>query len=206
MGVSTIIEIFATLFITIDPPGVIGPYMSLTSRYDHQEKQTILRQAILFSFIVLISCIFIGKAILDVLGISLFALQIAGGILFFKFGYDTMNGTSHQVSEDDSPGFVPLGFPIIAGPGSITATIILSSTLIGGSQAMFHGSMIVLAVFSCLLITYLMLRHSGVIIRSLGDKATKAIIKIIGLLIMSIGIQLILVGLQQWMTGFNTHI
>ncbi|MCH8907879.1 MAG: MarC family protein [Candidatus Heimdallarchaeota archaeon] len=196
-------EIFLTLLIILDPPGVLAPYMSLTKEYNAIEKNTILKQAIGFSAIVLIGTLFIGHAILGALGISTFALKIAGGILLMKFGYETM--TDSMVTKSvpgESPSFAPLGFPMISGPGSITAVILISerdySDVIFIHKYLFIVPIIVIALF----VMYLVLRSSDKIKSVIGEKSLGAIVKIVGLLILTIGIQLIFLGIQNWIIEF----
>ncbi|MGB1981717.1 MAG: MarC family protein, partial [Candidatus Kariarchaeum pelagius] len=104
------IEAFVTLLIMVNPIGVIPPYLNLTSDLNRIERRLILKQAMIFATGIMIVTVFIGKTLLTSLGIDTFALQIAGGILFFKFGYDILNGKTN-VPKDESPGLVPLGFP-----------------------------------------------------------------------------------------------
>ncbi len=192
-----LLESLFALFITIDPIGVIGPYLSLTSEYDDDEKNKILFSAIKFATTVLIVCLFIGGFILDMFGISTFSLKIAGGILFFKFGYDILNGRKYSKDEEQgNPALVPLGFPIIAGPGSITAVILLSSQL---SAQIEMSLVLITSIMVIMFLTFISLKHSVKIIKFLGDEATKAIIKITGLLIITIGVQLILSGISDWL-------
>ena len=168
-----LLESLFALFISINPIGVISPYLSLTSEYDAVERKRILHSAIKFATTVLIVCLFIGGLILDVFGISTFSLKIAGGILFFKFGYDTINGTKLVNEENqDNPSFVPLGFPIIAGPGSITAIILLSSQL---SSHIELSIILIISIIAIMFLTFIVLKHSTRIIKFLGDEATKAI-------------------------------
>ncbi|MCE7735500.1 MAG: MarC family protein, partial [Candidatus Heimdallarchaeota archaeon] len=181
----------------INPISVISPYLSITSEYQEKERRKILNSSIKFATIALITCLFIGGMVLDIFGISTFSLKIAGGILFFKFGYDTING--QKLMKDDSqenPGLVPLGFPIIAGPGSITAIILLSTQL---SFQIELAISLISSILIIMVLTFLVLRQSTQIIRVLGAEATKAIVKIMGLLIITLGIQLILTGINDWM-------
>lgn len=201
------LEITVTLLIMIDPPGVIAPYLSLTGSLDQTEKQKVLSQAFVFSTIVLISSVFIGKAILDLLGISIYALQIAGGIIFFKFGYDVMTGKLEELEENDAPGIVPLGFPVIAGPGSITAVVLLASEITNKQGYITPDLLVIIASIAVALsITYLTLRYADPITKKIGNNTTTAIVKVVGLLIISIGIQLVLGGLQSWIVHLRGEI
>lgn len=176
--------------------GVIPPYLSLTHELDSNTRRHILKQAMLFASIIMVACVFIGRSLLAALGIATFALQIAGGILFFKFGYEVMTG-SLETGSDQAPGLVPLGFPIIAGPGSITAIIVFSS------QTQAVELYLLMAIIIVLGITFGFLYFAKSIVSVLGDDATMAIVKLMGLLIITIGIQLILTGLQAWLVSSN---
>lgn len=191
-----LVEILITLFVMINPLGVIPPYLSLTEQLDRAGRRQILKQAMIFAIVIMFVCVFIGQTILSALGIATFALQIAGGILFFKFGYEVMTGSLNPDS-DQAPGLVPLGFPIIAGPGSITAIIVFSS------QYQTIELYLLLAILIVLGITFGFLYFATSIVTMLGDDATMAIVKLMGLLIITIGIQLILSGLQAWLLSTN---
>ena len=186
------LESFVTLLIMINPINVIPSFLSLTSELDKIQRHQILKQAMVFASAILITCVFVGRTILEALGISTFALQIAGGILFFKFGYEVMTGAI-KVNSEESPGLVPLGFPIIAGPGSITAIILLSTKYNQVELPM------TLAIIFVLLITFFFLYTAKSVVSLLGNDATTAIVKLMGLLVVTIGIQLILSGLQVWL-------
>ncbi|MHA2028141.1 MAG: MarC family protein [Candidatus Kariarchaeaceae archaeon] len=201
-----ILEIFITLLIIVDPPGVIAPYLSLTQSLKMEQKKQILRQAIAFSTSVLVVSAFIGRLILEILGLSTFALQIAGGMLFFKFGYDVMNGKMEEKAENESPGLVPLGFPIIAGPGSITSVILISTTISWRNGIDPILVILILCIIIVLAVTYMVLHYAEPISIKLGPNATNAIVKIFGLLIITIGIQLILSGLQEWILTFGSQL
>ena len=185
------IEAFVTLLIMVNPIGVIPPYLNLTSDLNRIERRLILKQAMIFATGIMIVTVFIGKTLLTSLGIDTFALQIAGGILFFKFGYDILNGKTN-VPKDESPGLVPLGFPLSAGPGSITALIVMTS------QYNNFELYTIVAIILVLTLTFVIMYFAKAVVKLLGLNATMAVVKIMGLLIISRGIQLILSGLQSW--------
>ncbi len=165
--------------------------MNLTSDLNRIEKID-LKQAMIFATGIMIVTVFVGKTLLTGLGIDTFALQIAGGILFFKFGYDILNGKTN-VPKDESPGLVPLGFPLIAGPGSITALIVMTSQY-------NYFELYKLLIILVLALTFVILQFCKI-----GLNATMAVVKIMGLLIISRGIQLILSGLQSWVLEMSLN-
>ena len=192
------IEAFVTLLIMVNPIGVIPPYLNLTSDLNRIERRLILKQAMIFATGIMIVTVFIGKTLLTILGIDTFALQIAGGILFFKFGYDILNGKTN-VPKDESPGLVPLGFPLIAGPGSITALIVMTS------QYNNFELYTIVAIILVLTLTFVIMYFAKAVVKLLGLNATMAVVKIMGLLIISRGIQLILSGLQSWVLEMSLN-
>ena len=192
------IEAFVTLLIMVNPIGVIPPYLNLTSDLNRIERRLILKQAMIFATGIMIVTVFVGKTLLTGLGIDTFALQIAGGILFFKFGYDILNGKTN-VPKDESPGLVPLGFPLIAGPGSITALIVMTS------QYNNFEMYAIVAIIIVLALTFVIMYFAKAVVKLLGLNATMAVVKIMGLLIISRGIQLILSGLQSWVLEMSLN-
>ena len=192
------IEAFVTLLIMVNPIGVIPPYLNLTSDLNRIERRLILKQAMIFATGIMIVTVFVGKTLLTGLGIDTFALQIAGGILFFKFGYDILNGKTN-VPKDESPGLVPLGFPLIAGPGSITALIVMTS------QYNNFELYAIVAIILVLGLTFVIMYFAKAVVKLLGLNATMAVVKIMGLLIISRGIQLILSGLQSWVLEMSLN-
>ncbi len=192
------IEAFVTLLIMVNPIGVIPPYLNLTSDLKRIERRLILKQAMIFATGIMIVTVFVGKTLLTSLGIDTFALQIAGGILFFKFGYDILNGKTN-VPKDESPGLVPLGFPLIAGPGSITALIVMTS------QYNNFELYAIVAIILVLALTFVIMYFAKAVVKLLGLNATMAVVKIMGLLIISRGIQLILSGLQSWVLDMSLN-
>ena len=192
------IEAFVTLLIMVNPIGVIPPYLNLTSDLKRIERRLILKQAMIFATGIMIVTVFVGKTLLTGLGIDTFALQIAGGILFFKFGYDILNGKTN-VPKDESPGLVPLGFPLIAGPGSITALIVMTS------QYNNFELYAIVAITLVLSLTFVIMYFAKAVVKLLGLNATMAVVKIMGLLIISRGIQLILSGLQSWVLKISLN-
>ncbi len=194
------LDVFVTLLVTINPIAVLATYLSLTSHLGKGQKEVVLRQGILFALVVLLVSVFLGNLILKGLGLERYALQVAGGLLFFKFGWDAMQSRVLAEEGDDvTTGAVPLGFPVIAGPGSITAVILFSSVSSPALNGLYIA--LVFSVFFCLGVTYLLLKHAEAITSRLGKNATVAMVKITGLLIITLGIQLVMSGIAEWLHG-----
>ena len=120
------IQVFVTLIVIIDPPGVIPIFLSLVSKYHAQEQRRLAWKTASVSFLVIITFALFGQFILDYLKISLPALQGAGGLLLLLVALDLLIGNERKPSNENdvNVALVPLGTPLLAGPGAIVATII----------------------------------------------------------------------------------
>ncbi len=126
-----------TLVIMINPFGAFGVLAALSEIPD-AKRNKIIRDAILFALAVFVVSILAGDWIINSLGLSLSSLQIAGGILFVKFGYDYISGKHIEIKVGFNPSIAPLGFPLIADPGTITAVILFSNEIIFNYGTLFN--------------------------------------------------------------------
>ncbi len=179
------------IFLTLNPLAVFASFTSLTVELTRAQKRSLANKSLLFATCVLLIIAVGGLALLKFLGLETFSLQIAGGVLFVKFGWDTLGAPRNDL-KIESP-FVPLGFPIIAGPGSITAVIVLANSV--------SFIEILLALALSLLFTALLLHFSDNIYSSVGEDMTKSLLKIMGVFIITLGIQLVLSGIGLWITS-----
>ena len=122
-------EAFVTLFVIIDPPGTVPIFLGLTSTMTTRKRRRAAQQAVLVAFGVIVAFAVFGQTILDYLGISLPALQAAGGLLLLLVALEllTDNAKEPEAHESVNIALVPLGTPLLAGPGAIVATMLLCS-------------------------------------------------------------------------------
>ena len=190
-----------TLVVIMDPPGSIPVFLSLVGRKSHAARARAARQGVLVSLGVITLFAVAGEAILSYLGIGIPALQGAGGLLLLLIALDLLTGrgnTEPEIVEDVNIALVPLGTPLLAGPGAIAATIVYVR------QAHGHlGSYVALALAILVvhLILFLCLRYSGLVIRLVKESGIELMAKIAGLLLAAIAVQLVANAIRGFISG-----
>jgi MarC family membrane protein len=190
-----------TLTVIMDPPGNIPVFLSLVGRRSKEARNRAARQGVLVSLAVITLFAVAGEAILSYLGIGIPALQGAGGLLLLLIALDLLTGkgaTEPEAVEDVNIALVPLGTPLLAGPGAIAATIVFVRQANGQI-----GSYLALAaaILTVHLINYVVLRYSGLVIRVIKDNGIVLVAKIAGLLLAAIAVQLIAEAVKGFITG-----
>ena len=198
------LAVLASLFSVVNPIGAIPVFLALTPNDTVQERRsTAMRTAIYFA--LLLTAFFLaGTMILSFFGISLSAMRIAGGLVILASGYGLLYGkmadsravdkkVKNEALEKDDISFSPMAMPMLSGPGSI-------SLLIGyfDEYAALDQRMIVIAViFSLAFLVYLILLSSPALFRLLGFAGLQAMTRIMGFIVMAIGVQYIILGAIQ---------
>ncbi len=184
-------SVFVTLFVIMDPPGTVPVFLALTSTMTSRQRRRAARQAIAVAFGVIVVFALFGKQVLEYMHISLPALQASGGLLLLLVAMELLTGRLEepQPSETGSVNvaLVPLGTPLLAGPGAIVATMVFVQDA-HTSAAWVSIAIGVLAVHVCL---WLAMRFAGVIHRVLKESGTTLITRIAGLLLAAIAVQLV---------------
>ena len=187
--VKLFIEVFVTLFVIMDPPGTIPLFLSLTSGRSHRMRKRMAWQAVMVAFFVITVFALFGQSILNYLGITLPAMQAAGGLLLLLVALELLTGRADEPSEtaNVNVALVPLGTPLLAGPGAIVATIVVVRRVdnVGEALALAAG---IIAVH---LVLWVFMRYSVVIIRVIKDSGVTLITRIAGLLLSAIAVQLV---------------
>lgn len=182
-------EAFVTLFVIIDPPGTIPLFLALTSGRTAKMRRRASWQAVLVAFSVIVVFAVFGQQILQYLGIGIPALQGAGGLLLVLVALELLTGQAEQPREvaDVNVALVPLGTPLLAGPGAIVATIVFVRRADGGAGYLAVGA----AILAVHVVLYAFLRFSGAIIKVVRESGISLITRISGLLLSAIAVQLI---------------
>jgi multiple antibiotic resistance protein len=182
-------EAFVTLFVIMDPLGTIPVFLGLTGGFTMRGRARAAGLAVLVSLGVIISFALFGQQILDYLGIGIPALQGAGGLLLLLVALDLLTGRAEDPQEvhDVNVALVPLGTPLLAGPGAIVATIVFVRRSDGVADYVALG----LAILAVHLALFLALRFSGGIIRVIRDSGIVLVSRIAGLLLSAIAVQLV---------------
>lgn len=185
-------EVFITLFVIMDPPGTVPIFLGLTSTMTRQQRNRAARQAILVAFGVIVSFAVFGQQLLAYMHISLPALQASGGLLLLLVAMELLTGRMEEPEPSGNGNvnvaLVPLGTPLLAGPGAIVATMVFVQATDGSTADWVAIGLGVLAVHLCL---YLAMRFANVIHRVLGDSGVILVTRIAGLLLAAIAVQLV---------------
>jgi multiple antibiotic resistance protein len=190
-----------TLTVIMDPTGNIPVFLSLVGRRSRESRNKAARQGVLVSLAVISLFAIGGEAILSYLGIGIPALQGAGGLLLLLIALDLLTGkgiTEPQAVEDVNIALVPLGTPLMAGPGAIAATIVFVRQA-NGQVASYLA--LAAAILTVHLINYLVLRYSGIVIRLIKDSGIVLVAKIAGLLLAAIAVQLVAESVKGFIGG-----
>ena len=191
---------FMAFFAIMNPISNLPAYMALVADDSQKISRKIAFRSLLIAFVIVTVFIFSGDFIFKVFGITIVSFRIAGGILVAVIGYHMINGNhspsykgmeQQAVNSDPmSIAISPLAMPLFAGPGTITTALSLAN---GG----LRNQLITVVAFALLcVITYLLLRSAKQIAGFLGENLMKIITKMMGLLLFSIGIQMIIVSVQ----------
>jgi multiple antibiotic resistance protein len=184
-------EVFVTLLVITDPPGVVPPFLGLTRGLPPRVRNRLAWQAAVVAFGVIIAFAVFGQSILAYLGVQLPALQGAGGLLLLLVALQLLTGAMTEPTEAErlkaNVAFVPLGTPLLAGPGAIVATMLFVRRANGAADIAAFA----VAVVAVALALWLTMRFSGVIHRVLRASGVELITRIAGLLLSAIAVQLV---------------
>jgi multiple antibiotic resistance protein len=184
-------EVFVTLFVIIDPAGTVPVFLGLTRGRSRQDRNELAWQATIVAFGVIVVFALFGRTILDYLGVGLAALEGAGGLLLLLVALELLTGRAGEPSDDEvdraNVAFVPLGTPLLAGPGAIVAVMLYAQRVHGvGDGFALAGALAAVA-----LTVWLALRFALVIHRLLTDNGVELVARIAGLLLAAIAVQLV---------------
>ncbi|HVB27543.1 MAG TPA: MarC family protein [Mycobacteriales bacterium] len=178
-----------TLTVIMDPVGNIPLFLGLVGRREPRERARLAWQSVAVAGSVIAVFALFGQEILAYLGISVAALQGAGGLLLVLVALELLTGRSEAPSAvpDVNVALVPLGTPLLAGPGAIVATIVFVRRAHG-----FGGALAIAAgLLATLVVLWLALRFASVILRVIRDSGVTLLTRIFGLLLTAIAVQLL---------------
>ena len=180
---------FVPLFVAIDAIGNLPFVISLSEGLPPQKKRRMIHIATITAFLLGLVFLFLGKLILDALGISIGSFAIAGGIVIFVFALKhMMTGHFVDIVKEEMVAVVPIGTPLTVGPATITTLLLLANQ--------FELYIVVLAFILNILFVWVSFLLSNYIARILGQGGMTAVSRIFSLLLAAIGISMIIRGLQ----------
>ncbi len=182
-------ETFVTLFVIMDPPGTLPIFLALMSTMSHRHRVRAARQAVGVALLVIVAFAVFGRGILSYLHVSLPALQCAGGLLLLLIALDllTGRGDGSERAEGVNVAFVPLGTPLLAGPGAIVATMLFVSR----ADGLVPRFAVAAGILGVHLMLYLTMRFAGLLHRLLRESGVTLVSRIAGLLLSAIAVQLV---------------
>jgi multiple antibiotic resistance protein len=186
-----IITSIIALFVVIDPIGNIPLFIAFTKRLEKAEHKTVSKTAILTAAALLLLFGVAGTQILQLFGITIFSFMIAGGTLLFIIAIELLTYGEWRFagSVKEEVGVVPIAFPLLAGPGSITAVIISYQT--SGFLITFSSIIIVMAI------TYVILRMVNPIYKVLGNRGSMIVSRVFAIIIAEIAVEYIVKGIKN---------
>ena len=188
------------IFVIVDPVGSVGIFLAVTNGFSQIKKEKAARFAGITVAAVLVIAALMGQAILDLFGIRLAAFSVAGGILFLILAVEMIRGEGvsqfHKLNERSeqlpAAAIVPLGVPLMAGPGAIS-TVILASP---GSANWFETAILISSIAVLGLVTWLCFSYAQHIGKLIGDIGIQLISRIMGLILAALAVEYMVKGIQ----------
>ena len=191
---------FVTLFVIMDPVGTVPIFLSLTAGRSAATARRAAWQAVAVSFLVITLFAFFGQQILGYLHISLPALQCAGGLLLLLVALELLTDKEEELTgsgQDANIALVPLGTPLLAGPGAIVATMLFVEEIDHGPEL----AAVALGVVGVHVTLWLAMRFSLPILRLLREGGVLLVTRIAGLLLSAIAVQLVADAVRAFIAG-----
>jgi multiple antibiotic resistance protein len=183
-------EVYVTLLVIVDPPGMIPVFLALTSALSARDRIRAGTQAVALALGVIVVFAVAGQTLLDYLHVELPALQGAGGLLLILVALQLLTGQTDKPEEQggtSNVALVPIGTPLLAGPGAIVATMLFVQRAGGVLDDVVIG----LGILAVMFTVWLVLRFSNVIVKLLRPGGIEVLTRIAGLLLAAIAVQLI---------------
>jgi multiple antibiotic resistance protein len=193
-------DAFVTLLVIIDPPGMVPIFLALTGALPAKQRHRAGWQAVALAGGVIVLFAVAGQQILRYLGIDLPALQGAGGLLLILVALQQLTGKTEEPDSGTTTNvaLVPLGTPLLAGPGAIVATMLFVRRAQHPTDYLAIGAAILLVLG----VVWLVLRFCGVLVRVLRPSGIEVLTRIAGLLLAAIAVQLIADAVAAFVTTY----
>jgi multiple antibiotic resistance protein len=188
MELKNVLLAFIPIFVAVNAIGVLPIFISLTEEVEQQQRVKVIAQSMLTAVCVAVGFIFLGKAVFKAMGISMGDFMVAGGAILFCLAItDIINPMKRKQIPTDELGAVPLGTPLIVGPAVLTTSMIIISEygLVATLISVVINIMLAGIIFS----------GAATVMRFLGEAGTKALSKIMSLLLAAIAVMLIRKGI-----------
>lgn len=200
----SVFNAFVTILVTIDPPGLAPIFLAVTRGMTRDERRQVSIRASVIGFGVLALFAIAGASILSVFGITLPAFRVAGGFLLFFIAFEMVFEKRQDRKEKISDLAItrdhihniaafPLAIPLIAGPGAISATVLLS----GSFQGWVAQAALVGIIFACLVVTYFVFLLAERIDGLLGQTGRSILTRLLGVILAALAVQFVADGIRE---------
>jgi len=197
------ISAFVTFFVVIDPPGCAPIFASLTQGATAAHRRAMALKSVLIAAAILIFFAVLGEDLLKKLGVSLHAFKIAGGIMLFLIALEMVfekrqerrSSRAEEVRKDEEVEDIsvfPMGIPMIAGPGSIAAVMLLMAK----HEGLASTFVVLGALGANLVLTLLALLAAGPLMRLVGPKIEGMVTRLLGVILAALAVQFVLDGIE----------
>ncbi len=193
----------SSIFFLVDPFAALPTFLAVTAGADGHRRRKMAWKASVTALVVLSAFAVAGQYIFKMFGITLPAFEIAGGIILLLIGLDmleakrspTQESTEEaaEAAQKEDAGIVPLGIPMLAGPGSITSVMVL----VGQVQSKWQMVAILASILITAAICYLVLGNSDRVARALGEAGVRILVRIMGLLLVALAVQYFVNGMAD---------
>ncbi|MBO9654341.1 MarC family protein [Agrobacterium sp. SOY23] len=200
----TLINALTTLLVTLDPPGLAPVFLALTAGMTRDQRSQVALRGSIIAFGILAVFALFGLAILNLLGISLGAFRIAGGLLLFWISFEMIFEKRQERKEKTSEiaitkdhlhnlAVFPLALPLIAGPGAISATVLLA----GSMKTTIEMVVLILILAFAMALVYAALIVSERMDRFLGNTGRAILTRLLGVLLAALSVQFVVDGIKS---------
>lgn len=193
----------SSIFFLVDPFAAIPSFLAITEGADPARRARMARKGAFTCFIVLTTFAFAGRLIFRMFGITLPAFEIAGGLILLLIGLDMLEakrsptqeatGDTEEAASKEDAGIVPLGIPMLAGPGAISSVMVL----VGQVTTAWQMAAIVGCIAFTALVSYFVLAGASRVRNFLGETGIRILIRIMGLLLVALAMQFFVNGLTD---------
>ncbi|HEY4368276.1 MAG TPA: MarC family NAAT transporter [Steroidobacteraceae bacterium] len=209
-------EAFTYIFSTVgallpivNPLSAVGLVMTITADLDDRERSQQVRRACIYMFCILTTFLIAGGLIMNFFGISIPGLRITGGLIVSYLGFRMLFPEQQTISVQERAeamgkadiSFTPLAMPGLSGPGSIAVIIGIASTVQRSEHVVFDHLLVAIGIAITAVISYLVLRAATQLNRILGAVGMNAVARIMGFLLICIGVQFVINGILDIVAG-----
>ncbi|MCI4324388.1 MAG: MarC family protein [Thermoplasmata archaeon] len=203
MEIGFFVAVVVSVFAIVDPIGTLPFFVALTEGFPEADREVVLRRAVAVLATVLTLFAVAGRFVFAAFGFTLGAFEIAGGILLFWVAFEMLNGEltrtrladadrADALTRRDEVAIVPIGVPLLAGPGAISTVMIYEGSA-GSDPLSILATFVAIAITT--VATFLTLRYGPAILHYLGRVGVMAMTRVLGLLLAAVGVQFVLDGI-----------